>query len=174
IAELQKIYGQLEGSFKGKIDGHGILSVQLSVPFDREEFDMQIELTDFDLTRLNEILMPIMHGDIVSGRGHRLHVLILAKKSHADVNTIFDYEDLKVELFKKGTQRKNRLVSTLANFALHKSNLPIEKNYRNPSYQVARNIYRGPFHLVWESTKEGIVQVVPTGAVQRLLESKEK
>lgn len=174
IDELQQAFGQVEGDFKGKIEGHGMLSAQVKVPFDREEFDMQLELTDFDLTRLNEILMPVMHGDIVSGKGHRLHVSIRAKESYADATMIFDYEDLKVELFKKGTQRKNRLVSTLANFALHKSNLPTEKKYRKPSFQVARDIHRGPFHLVWKSTKEGIIQVVPTATVQRLLESSEK
>ena len=174
IPALQQAYGKIEADFSAKIEGYGSMKAQLEVPFDEEKFEMQLDLRDFDLTHLNGILKPIMNGDIVSGIGHRLHVSILAEESHAKVTTTFDYDDLRVEMFKKGTQRKNRIVSSLANLALHKSNLPGDKKYRNPTYRVDRDMHKGPFHLVWKSTKEGILQVVPTGAVQRLLESNEK
>jgi hypothetical protein len=65
-------------------------------------------------------------------------------------------------------------MSTIANILLNESNMPGEKKYTLPQYVTERNRYRGPFHLIWSSTKEGIMRTVPGGAAQTLINPDKK
>lgn len=174
IPEFQRQYGMVEAKFEGKLEGQSKINFQLTVPFDEDVFKLKAELSRFNLTGLNAILKPVMNGDIVDGRLDRLKLELVATATGADATLYFDYADLKVELFKKGTQKRSRLKSALANLVINTSNLPGDKNYNIPSYRVVRDQHRGPFHLIWNSTKEGIMQVVPSGVAQGLLKPSEK
>jgi hypothetical protein len=84
----------------------------------------------------------------------------------------FQYEDLKLELLGEDHSKK-KLKSIVANLLSSKRNLATDSNYKKASYVTDRNIYRGPFNLVWESTKEGILQIVP-GDVTQVFVTKKK
>lgn len=174
IPEFQDAYGKLNGKFTGKIKGSGNLDFYLKIPYDRDEFDMDINFTSFPLTKINEILKPIMNGEIISGDLTRLNFKIHADSIRSTNQFRFDYDNLKIELFQKGTEKKNRLTSTLANIALNSSNLPGDKRYLTANYTTVRNQYRGPFNFIWKSTKEGIMQIVPGGIAREILRSSEK
>ncbi|TNF40068.1 MAG: DUF748 domain-containing protein [Cytophagales bacterium] len=173
IPENQSAFGQFEARIFGEVKGEGKLDFSLKVPYDREEFFLDVNLSNFDMTTLNSTLNPIMNGDITSGHMDRLKMVIHASETQAKVDMIFDYRDLKVELFNKKGKKKNILSSSLANLALNHSNLPGEKKYLTPSYALMRNKTRGPFFLIWQSTKEGMMKIVPGGAARSLLEAKE-
>jgi hypothetical protein len=81
----------------------------------------------------------------------------------------FQYEDLKLELLSEDHSKK-KLVSTIANIFTSKSNLKTDRNYKNAVYKTDRNIYRGPFHLLWQSTKEGLVLIVPGDVAQLFID----
>jgi hypothetical protein len=173
IPEFQDAYGHLNGKFTGKIKGSGNLDFDLKIPYDRDEFDMNINFISFPLTKINEILKPIMNGEIISGNLAKLNLKIHADSIGSTNQFQFDYDDLKIELFQKGTEKKNKLTSTLANIALNTSNLPSEKRYLTADYTTVRNQYRGPFNLIWKSTKDGIMQIVPGGLAREILNSSE-
>ncbi|GMQ24458.1 hypothetical protein Aoki45_11400 [Algoriphagus sp. oki45] len=173
IPEFQNSFGQFEAKILGEVKGEGKLDFNLRVPYEREEFYLDVTLSNFDMTTLNSTLKPIMNGDITSGQMHRLKMVIHASETQAKVDMIFDYQDLKVELFNKKGEKKNIISSTLANLALNQSNLPGDKKYLTPSYSIARNKTRGPFFLIWQSTKEGMMKIVPGGVARKLLEAKE-
>lgn len=174
IPEFQSAFKYFEGNFTAKIEGSGSLKIKLKVPYDRDEFDMDLDLTNFSMTKINEVLKPIMQGDIVSGNLVRMNMKIHGDPKKSTNTLRFDYTNLKIELFKKGTQKKNKLLSALANVAVNTSNLPTEKKYLTAQYSVVRNSNRGPFHLVWQSTKEGMMKIVPGAAVRSILKSSEK
>ena len=174
IPEIQSGFKYFEGNFTAKIEGNGSLKIKLKVPYDRDEFDLELDFANFPMPKINQVLKPIMHGDIVSGDLVRMNM-----KIHGDpiksTNTLrFDYTNLKIELFKNGTHKKNKLLSALANVAVNTSNLPAEKHYLTAHYSVVRNPNRGPFHLVWQSTKEGMMKIVPGAAVRSILKPSEK
>lgn len=171
IPEYQSVYKQLDGDFTGKIKGSGNLSINLRIPYDRDEFDMDVELTSFPLPKINEILNPITNGEIITGNLARLNIKIKADSLKSANQFQFDYDDLKIELYQKGSDKKNRLTSTLANIALNSSNLPGDNRYLTANYTTQRNRFRGPFNLIWKSTKEGIMQIVPGGVAREILNS---
>lgn len=173
IPEIQEEFGHFDAQITGNVKGNGKLDLTLQVPYQSESFTMEVSLMDFDLTMLNSTLKPIMNGNVSSGYMDRLKLIIQATEYKAQVNMIFDYRDLKVEMFDKKGGRKNILVSSLANLALNHSNQPGAKNYLMPSFQIERNRSRGPFFLIWQSAKEGMKKIVPGGAVRKLLEAKE-
>lgn len=157
-----------------RLEGYGQVLGKIVVPYERDEFHMELDFRDYSLPKLNQILRPIMNGEISNGHLDRLALSIKADAKTAQVNLIFDYKDLKVELFNKSGEKKNKLISSLANIAINQSNMPGDKKYLTPNYTVIRNQFRGPFHLIWKSTKEGIMQVIPGGAAKEILKSTEK
>lgn len=174
IPEYQTIYGHLDGKFTGKVQGNGDLKMTMQVPYEKDEFDMEVELSNFPLVKVNELLNPVMNGEIVSGQLARLHLNIHGDSTKSTNDFRFDYTDLKMELYQKGTQKKNKFLSTVANIAINNSNLPGEKKYLTAQYTVARNPYRGPFNLLWQSVKQGISEIVPGGAAKEILNSSDK
>ena len=173
IPENQSLFGQFEARIQGELKGDGKLDFNLRVPYEREEFFLEVALSNFDMTTLNSTLKPIMNGKITSGHLDRLKMVIHSSETLAKVDMIFDYRDLKLELFNKKGDKKNIFSSSLANLALNHSNLPGDKKYLTPSYALIRNKTRGPFFLIWQSTKEGMMKIVPGGAAKKLLEAKE-
>ncbi|GAA0879082.1 hypothetical protein GCM10009119_20500 [Algoriphagus jejuensis] len=174
IPEYQSRLNLFEGDFTAKINGAGSMVIDFDIPYSRDEFDLNVELTDFPLSKINEILNPIMNGEIISGDLHRLSLHMQADSMKATNKFVFDYTDLKFNLFKKESQEKNKVMSTVANILLKESNMPGENNYTLPEYSTERNRLRGPFHLIWNGTKEGMLLTIPGGAAQTILNPAKK
>lgn len=169
IPEYQAALGRFRGDFTAKINGAGSMIIDFDIPYAADEYDLKVELTDFPLPKINEILNPIMNGEIVSGELQRLYLDMHADSMRATNKFTFDYSGLKFNLFKKNSKEKNKLMSTVANLLLKESNMPGENNYTLPEYITERNRYRGPFHLIWNSTKEGMMRTIPGGAAKTIL-----
>lgn len=174
IPEHQARLQLFEGDFTAKINGGGSMTIDFDIPYAQDEFDLKVELTDFPLPNINEILNPIMNGEIVEGSLHTLYLEMHADSMKATNQLRFDYTDLKINLFKKDSREKNKLMSSLANMLLQQSNMPGEKKYLRPEYVTERNRYRGPFHLIWNSAKEGMMRTVPGGAAKTILKPENK
>lgn len=168
IPEYQAAKKSFELDLTTSLEGFGSMRAKIQVPYDKEEFLMDLDFKNYSLPNLNSMLRPILNGEIAQGHLDRMKMSIRANEYSANVDLIFDYRDLKVELYNKTGEKKNKLLSGLANMAIHQSNLPGDKKYLSPNYTVARNRSRGPFHLVWKSTKEGIMQVIPGGLAKEL------
>ena len=88
----------------------------------------------------------------------------------------FDYQDLTLEIMKddQNQEEKKGLLSLIANSAIRHNNMPDNNNYRVAEYQALRNIYRGPFNFWWETIKEGMLHIFPTGISRILMGNQEK
>jgi hypothetical protein len=174
IPEYQARVGHVDANFTAKIDGAGSMTIDIDVPYVRDEFELKVGLTDFPLAKINEILGPLMNGRIETGDLVKLELEMHADSMKSVNRFRFDYTDLKMEIFRKGSQKKNRLMSVITNIMLNQSNLPGEKKYITSAHTTDRHRYRGPFHLIWKSTKEGILQIVPGNAAKELINTEEK
>ncbi|TDQ18373.1 uncharacterized protein DUF748 [Algoriphagus boseongensis] len=174
LPENQAKKGTFDIGFSSKLNGLGKMQTKITVPYEKDEFELEVDLRDFPIAKLNDILKPIMNGEITNGHLDRMRLKMKANESQAQVNFIFDYTELKVVLFKKSGKKANKLVSILANLAINNSNLPGEKRYLSPSFIQPRNKFRGPFNLIWQSTKTGMLEVIPGGAAKEILNSNEK
>lgn len=174
LPDYQTTFGHFDGKFSGKVQGNGEMKMTLLVPYEKDEFDMELELTNFPMPKVNEILNPIMNGEIVSGQLAGMYLKIHGDPKKSTNNFRFDYTELKMELYQKNTQKKNKLLSTVANIAINTSNMPGEKKYITAEYLTQRNQFRGPFHLLWKSIKEGMSKIVPGGAAKEILKTSEK
>lgn len=174
IDGYQREFKYFNGNFTSKLDGAGDMTIDLKIPYDREEFDLDVVLANFPLPKINEILKPLMNGRIETGELVRLELAMHADSIKSTNKLRFDYTDLKFEVLQKNSQQKNSVMSLLTNIALNQSNLPGEKKYLTSEYITDRNRYRGPFHLIWKSTKEGMLTVVPGKAVRGIMNTEEK
>ncbi len=174
IPEYQSALGHVGANFTAKIGGAGSMTIEIDVPYARDEFDLKATLTDFPLSKISEILKPLMNGRIETGDLVRLELEMHADSIKSVNQFRFDYTDLKMEIFQKDSQKKNRLMSVITNILLNQSNLPDEKKYLTPAYTTERHRYRGPFHLIWKSTKEGMLHIVPGNVAKEILNTGEK
>jgi len=87
-----------------------------------------------------------------------------------------DYDSLELAVLKdyEYAHSKRGFISSIANSAIRKANMPDTKHYHIADYQSFRNVYRGPFNFMWESAKEGMLYIVPTGAISLLVGNPEK
>lgn len=169
IPEHQAAVGQVEADFTAQVDGAGKMVIDIDIPYDRDQFDLKVSLTDFPLTKISDILKPLMNGRIETGQLVRLELEMRADSVKSVNRFNFDYQDLKIELFRKDSQTKNKVMSAIANVMLQESNMPGYKKYQFSTHTTERHRYRGPFHLIWKSTKEGILTIVPGNAAKTIL-----
>ncbi|MBN3583642.1 DUF748 domain-containing protein [Algoriphagus aestuarii] len=157
--------GVLAVDVTSDLNGFAPVEMTIKVPYGTESFDLEAKVSGFDMTALNSIFEPLGKFRIESGtlRGLTLKMAAGVNGSSNQVN--FDYENLKLEVFKSDGQKrsKNGILSSVANLLTSKENLPGSKNYKVSNHWTARNPYRAPFHLIWVSTKDGMMAIVPSG-----------
>lgn len=159
-----------------KLNGEGAMKVTIKVPYNSGNFNLYATLGPMDMQRLNPTLEFMASVKIGSGklRGMILEMEADAYKSRNKFT--IDYQDLEIDLSKvteDGVEKKNEVLSKLANLAIKKDNLPGDKNYLTPTYTTIRNRYRSPFNLIWLSAKDGFFEVIPSGLGKRIMEVKE-
>ncbi|MBB6325092.1 hypothetical protein FHS59_000707 [Algoriphagus iocasae] len=147
------------------LNGFAPVKMKIDIPYGTKSFALDASIGSFNLTALNEIFEPMGKFRVESGtlRGLKLSMDANEKGSSNQLN--FDYENLKLEIYKSdGQQRsKNGILSSVANLLTSKENLPGSKNYKISTHWTSRNPYRAPFHLIWISTKDGMMAIVPSG-----------
>ena len=99
-----------------------------------------------------------------------------ANRTQSSNTLVVDYDSLGLAVLKdhEHDYKKRGLVSSIANSAIRHTNLPDHKHYHVAEYDSYRNIYRGPFNFMWETAKEGMMFIVPTGATGLLVGNPEK
>ena len=153
---------------KAKLNGKGKLNFKLIENYHSKTFQANVSLGAMNMVGLNPTLSNLAGIEIESGQLIQLYLEILAGPTKSDNHFVMDYSDLKMVLLDK-EKGKNGVLSTVANLAINKDNLPKNKNYKTPSYSTQRNIFRGPINLIWLSIKDGLMSIIPTGFAQKLI-----
>ena len=67
------------------------------------------------------------------------------------------YDDLKVEIFRKDRERKNKVVSAIANIFVKKSS---KDELKKADVEVERIPEKSFFNLLWRSIADGLKQIL--------------
>jgi hypothetical protein len=172
LPEEQVIYKTFEAQIKAKLNGLADVSLDLTVPYDREAFHASARVGQMDLTQLNETVGPMAGVELVSGKLDRIQFEMDASEYSSRNSLKFDYSDLKINVSKEGKDHEmhsNAFMSTIANTAIRHHNLPDQGKYLTAEYVSERNRYRGPFNLMWKSLSDGMAHIVPGTLVQKII-----
>ncbi|REG83397.1 AsmA family protein [Algoriphagus antarcticus] len=154
------------------LNGFAPLRMDVTVPYGKkgkeEQFHLEASIDPFGLPSLNGILGDLVSVNINSGTMEKLEITMDANPRFSSNFMKFHYKDLKLEL-RDEEDKKKKLISTLANVAMSSNNLPENRNYKTATFRTERNIYRGTFNLIWESLREGMLEIVPGNVMQLFL-----
>lgn len=168
--------GELLIDAETKLNGAGVVKLNLTVPYNSGIFKVLATLGPMDMKQLNPTLEFMAGVKIGSGRLRGMILEMEADAYKSRNKFTIDYQDLEIDLSKvteEGVERKNEVLSKLANLGINRDNLPGSKSYQTPTYTTIRNRYRSPFNLIWLSTKDGFFEVIPSKLGKRIMEVKE-
>ena len=177
IPELQQHLGQLEANFTANLSGEADMKVDLTVPYDREAFYLDVELGGMVLSKLNPTLKPLAGVEIESGQLARIKYHMSASAYQSQNKLIFDYSNLHINMIKElenHRSKKRLFLSAIANAAVRNDNLPGQEKYQTATYQSEPNIYRSPVNYIIQGLIQGIARIVPGKNVQKALTKEKK
>ena len=177
IPELQQNLGQLEANFTANLSGQADMKVDLTVPYDREAFYLDVELGGMVLSKLNPTLKPLAGVEIESGQLARIKYHMSASAHQSQNKLIFDYSNLHINMIKElenHRSKKRLFLSAIANAAVRNDNLPGQEKYQTATYQSEPNIYRSPVNYIIQGLIQGIARIVPGKNVQKALTKEKK
>ncbi|PZX61054.1 hypothetical protein LV84_00042 [Algoriphagus ratkowskyi] len=168
--------GEMKIHGKAMLNGFAPMRMDVTVPYTsdstKENFHLTASVAPFKLPSLNGILGDLVSVNINSGTMEKLEITMNATRFSSTNFMKFHYQDLKLEL-RDEEQKKKKIKSTLANILTSSSNLPEDRNYRTATYKTERNIYRGTFNLIWESLREGMLEIAPSELMQMLMKEQD-
>jgi hypothetical protein len=176
IQEYQQQYQSFKATITSRLNQTANMNVALEVPYDHEMFSLQASVSAFNLDILNPTVKPMAGVEVTSGNAHKIDLKMNASRTQSTNTLVVDYDSLGLAVLKDRAHdyKKRGLISSIANSAIRHTNLPDHKHYQVAEYDSYRNIYRGPFNFMWETAKEGMLFIVPTGATGILIGDIEK
>ena len=176
IPEYQESTQSFNVKINAKLNQQAGMAVNMDVPYNSESFKMHATIGSFNLGVLNTTLRPLAGVEVTSGIIHKIDIQMDANRTGSHNVLVVDYDSLGLAVLKDEGHdfKKKGLISTIANGAIRHTNMPEHNHYQVADYQSYRNIYRGPFNFMWETAKEGMMFIVPTGATSILLGDIEK
>lgn len=111
---------------------------------------------------LNPLIEPIAMASVKSGSLKRTEFVLHGNDLKASINILFAYNNLKIELLKKGAEevKKKQVTSFIAN-ALIKNDNPAGKNPVRRSEAINdRQLNRSFFNLLWKTIYKGVKKTV--------------
>jgi hypothetical protein len=157
--------GELTIHMTSSLNGYADVEMTIDVPYGTNSFELNASVGGFDLTSLNEVFEPMGKFRIESGALKELKLHMKADERGSENKVNFDYENLRLVILNTDGSKKskNGILSSVANLMTSKENLPGNKNYKISRHYTSRNPYRAPFNLMWISTKDGLMAIVPSG-----------
>jgi hypothetical protein len=169
FAELQQEYKHFNAALTARLQDAADMQIKLQVPYDTETFSLAAHVGPMDMTRFSATAKAMGGVEIESGKLAGINLQMNANRTSAHTTLVMDYSDLKARVIKEKKDHKEKkqvLLSAVANTAIRTRNMPGDKKYLTASYTSTRNIYRSPFNFIWASTMDGIVRIVPGKGVQ--------
>ncbi|WP_188407089.1 hypothetical protein [Psychroflexus salis] len=73
MLEKQNNFEQMFAELKGKLMGQADIGFKLNIPYQSNNFSATIEAKAIELSKLNNIIEPLVHLEIDSGKANRIH-----------------------------------------------------------------------------------------------------
>ena len=152
----------------GKLMGKGNFTATWKLPVDslNDRFLLNARLDSFDLTALNELLVPLASAEVQSGWVREMAFSTEASSKGATVEMVFLYNGLKAALLKEkdGVLTDKKFLTGLVNRVL-KQNNPDKtgKGFNKPrhsSVSIIRDPYHSTFNYLWQILRPPLIESV--------------
>lgn len=152
----------------GKLMGKGNFTAIWKLPVDslNDRFLLNARLDSFDLTALNELLVPLASAEVQSGWVREMAFSTEASSKGATVEMVFLYNGLKAALLKEkdGVLTDKKFLTGLVNRVL-KQNNPDKtgKGFNKPrhsSVSIIRDPYHSTFNYLWQILRPPLIESV--------------
>lgn len=149
----------------GLFMGKGYFEAQWDIPASplNDNFKLKGQLHNFELTELNQLIMPMAPASIESGLVNYLDFDISAGSDSAEIKMLMLYNNLKVGVWKQkdGEVEHMGLFSRVANTILkHNNPDKINKAPRVAHNQIKRDPYHSTFNYFWQILQPATVESV--------------
>ena len=152
----------------GKLMGQGAFTATWKLPVDslNDRFLLNARLDSFDLTALNELIVPLASAEVQSGSVREMTFSTEASSKGATVEMLFLYNDLKAALLKEkdGELTDKKFLTSLVNLILKHDNPDKTKNgYNNPRHSnvsIIRDPYHSTFNYLWQILRPPLIESV--------------
>jgi hypothetical protein len=122
-----------------------------------DSFRIKGSIKDFPAERMSVFTKPYLNAE-VKGNIEEVYFDFTGNKSMAKGEFAINYENLKVDVYrKKDRKKKNKVVSALANLFIKKDT---KDKVKNASVQVDRLQDRSFFNLLWRAAADGLKQIL--------------
>ena len=153
------------------INDHIPIKAQILIPLNSyDHFRFRAKTDTFSMRELNNTLVPLAGMDVKSGQVNSLYIFMNVDENGAQCEFSMIYNDLNIEIL-DDHHKKKALLSLLANTFI-KKNRKAKDTEHVVNYYTRRNPKRGPFNLIWNSTKGGLMNVLPSKTAKKVIESK--
>ena len=152
----------------GKLMGKGNFTATWKLPVDslNDRFLLNAHLDSFDLTALNELLVPLASAEVQSGWVREMAFSTEASSKGATVEMVFLYNGLKDALLKEknGVLTDKKFLTGLVNRVL-KQNNPDKtgKGFNKPrhsSVSIIRDPYHSTYNYLWQILRPPLIESV--------------
>lgn len=160
-----------------KLNDQAPLTLDLEIPYSEESFVARAHIPSMDMKILNPTVEPLASVRLDDGHIQNFNLTMNATRTASRNLLVLDFEDLSISVIQETEQneeKKQGVLSGLANVMIRHNNMPGNKNYVKPAYTSQRNIDRGPFNFIWQSIKEGGVLIIPSNTASLLIPSSDK
>lgn len=152
----------------GKLMGKGAFTATWKLPVDslNDRFLLNARLDSFDLTALNELLIPLSSAEVQSGRVRGMTFSTEASSKGATVEMLFLYNDLRAALLKEkdGELADKKFLTSLVNRILkHDNPDKTRKGFNKPrhsSVSIIRDPYHSTFNYLWQILRPPLIESV--------------
>ena len=149
----------------GKFMGAGYFTAEWDIPVDslNDHFRLSAHIHPLDLRELNRIVSPLAPAEVKSGNLNDLKFTTNATSKDAEINMLFLYDDLHINVFKDiKTQQPQKFYTLLANTVI-RSNNP-NKRGKKPRYAdnvtLIRDPYHSTFNYFWQILQPAMIESV--------------
>lgn len=150
----------------GKLCDQGIINVTYKT-LDADLFSLKASLTDFDLVKLNQIVLPLQAVEIKSGYLKRFDMDITANNNLAIGDATITYNDLHLIIYKSESPEEKNIGSELLTFLA--DGLVLKNSKKNASFSISKSRVKnkGTFHYWIAAAIQGSLGAVKSGKSQK-------
>lgn len=166
IATQPQQFIQLDAEARFMGSGYFTVTWMLPVSPSHDQFLLHAHLKDFDLTDLNELIVPLAYAKVESGRTKDLIIDMDASSKGGTIRMAFPYRDLKAVLLKDKDDElaKRSFLSFLVN-AIIKTDNPDHPDREGSELRVIettieRDPYHSTFNYFWQMIRPALVESV--------------
>lgn len=128
------------------------------IPIDslNKHFHLEAEMKELDITRMNEMVMPLAPVKIASGKLHEFSFSTDATPDSANIDMLMRYDSLYVELLhhRHGELVEDKFVSHLINKVIK------DKNEKPATAHVVRDPFHPMFNYIWQILSPALIESV--------------